>query len=67
MNTTETIPRFTGYAGGKRFVVHHPDHEDFYCYAPTPVAAIITAAGHWGEQWNEERFYDQCRPERVCA
>lgn len=67
MNTKETIPRFTAYTGDKRFVVRHPDHEDFYCFAPSPVAAIITAAGHWGEMWNEDRFYDKCRPERVCA
>ena len=67
MNTKETIPRFAGYAGDQRFVVHHPDHEDFYCYAPTPVAAIITAAAHWDETWNNERFYDKCVPEMVYA
>ena len=42
-------------------------HRCFYCFAPSPVAAIIAAAAHWGETWNEDRFYDKCRPERVCA
>lgn len=65
MYTEQDFPRFAAYAGNKRFVVRHRDHSDFYCYAPSPVSAIIMAADHWGEIWNEERFYDGCKPERV--
>ena len=59
------VPRFPSYSGGKRYVVHHPHHEDFFVMAPTAVAAVIAAAEHWGEVWNEERFYNRCKPERV--
>ena len=60
-----SLPRYTAYIGDKRYVVHHPKHDDFFVYAPTPVAAIICAADHWDEVWNNPRFYDQCKPERV--
>nr|DAW28805.1 MAG TPA: hypothetical protein [Caudoviricetes sp.] len=49
---------YPGYSGKKRWLVYHPRHKrPIAVLAPTAQAAMVAAAGGWGERWQSVEFY----------
>lgn len=61
-----TVVKSAAYNGNKRFAVYHPD--DYFpliVAAPTALAALMTAADHFGYHVNDPAFHDQAGVQRL--
>lgn len=51
---------FGKYSGKKLYDVYHPDFGSCCASAPGEDAAIVAAAEHWHQRWQNVEFYSRC-------
>lgn len=57
--------RYQGYTGARMYRVQNLVRGTVDVAAPSPVAAIITAATLWNEVWQNPEFFSECKCSRL--